>query len=82
MVKTKTTAVERKEKLTREDLIAHLKAVGQSIIDDAEKIAPDCYYTAFITISACINPVVETTYVRYEIKRHADPRLPNRKDDE
>lgn len=67
--------IERKSSLSRADLIAHLKCIGQTIIDDAEVIGAKPQRTCYITISAVINPVEEVTTIDYRIERYADPRI-------
>lgn len=61
--------------ITRDDLIAHIKEVGQRIIDDAEGIAPDPNGTSFMEIRATIAPESEVTQIEYKIVRYADPRI-------
>lgn len=61
--------------ITRDDLIAHIKAIGQKIIDDAEEIAPNPNGTSFMEIRAIIAPTTAVTQVEYKIKRYADPRI-------
>lgn len=68
--------VKRKPTLTREDLIAHLKAVGQRIMDDAEGLNIDPRHTFSVEIKAKIAPMDAVTHVEYYIDRTADPRLP------
>ena len=61
--------------LSRDDLIAHLKAVGKRIIDDAEQLNIDPKHTCSIEIRATIEPLDSVTHVEYYIDRVADPRL-------
>lgn len=61
--------------ITRDDLIAHIKVVGQRIIDDAEEITPDPNGTSFMEIRAIIAPATVATQIEYKIKRYADPRI-------
>ena len=70
-----TSDVKRNAALSRDDLIAHLKAVGQRIIDDAEQLNIDPKHTCSIEIKATIEPLDSVTHVEYYINRVADPRL-------
>lgn len=67
--------VNRPRGFTRDDLIEHIKAVGQRIIDDAERIATDPTKTSYIDIEAEISPSQEVTKVKYHITQNADPRF-------
>lgn len=67
--------IERKSRLSKKDLIAHLKCIGQAIIDDAEAIGSKPQRTRYIAISAVINPEEEITKIDYRIERYADPRI-------
>lgn len=67
--------IERKTRLNKEGLIAHLKCIGQTIIDDAEAIGAKPQRTRYIAISAAINPAEEVTTIDYKIERYADPRI-------
>lgn len=67
--------IERKSRLNKEDLISHLKCIGQTIIDDAEAIGAKPQRTCYIAISAVINPAEEVTKIDYRIERYADPRI-------
>lgn len=60
----------------------HLKAVGEAIIKDAEQICLEPSNITSIKISAEIAPCTELTYITYEIDRRADPRIPDRYEDE
>ena len=71
-----TSDVKRNAALSRDDLIAHLKAVGQRIIDDAEQLIIDPKHTCSIEIKATIEPLDSVTHVEYYINRIADPRVP------
>lgn len=63
---------------TAEEVSKHIKAVGEAIVADADdiRLLPDNIYS--ITITAEIAPCTNITYVRYEIERRADPRIPER----
>ena len=74
-VKRAISDVKRNAMLSRDDLIAHLKAVGQRIIDDAEQLNIDPKHTCSIEIRATIEPLDSVTHVEYYIDRVADPRL-------
>lgn len=75
MIDTKTRTIDTTNGFkTREDVIAHLKSVGQKIIDDAELIAPRPRYTTRISITANIE-ACEITTVEYDIECYADPRI-------
>ena len=65
-----------------EAVSAHLKAVGEAIIKDAEQIRLEPSNITSIKISAEIAPCTELTYITYEIDRRADPRIPERYEDE
>lgn len=67
--------IERKLRFSKEDLIAHLKCIGQTIIDDAEAIGAKPQRTCYIAISAVINPAEEVTKIDYRFVRYADPRI-------
>ena len=71
-----TSDVKRNAALSRDDFIAHLKAVGQRIIDDAEQLNIDPEHTCSIEIKATIEPLDSVTHVEYYIDRIADPRVP------
>ena len=70
-----TSNVKRNAALSRDDLISHLKAIGQRIIDDAELLNIDPKRTCSIEIKATIEPLDSVTHVEYWIDRIADPRL-------
>ena len=65
-----------------EAVSTHLKAVGDAIIKDAEQIRLEPSNITSIKISAEIAPCTQITYVTYEIERIADPRIPERFEDE
>jgi len=71
-----TSDVKRNAALSRDDLIAHLKNVGQRIIDDAERLNIDPKRTCSIEITATIEPLNSVTHVEYYIDQIADPRVP------
>lgn len=73
--KRATSDVKRNAMLGRDDLIAHLKAVGQRIIDDAGQLNIDPKHTCSIEIRATIEPLDSVTHVEYYIDCVADPRL-------
>lgn len=56
-------------------LVEHIKAVGQAIIDDADKIAFDACDLTSIAIRATIEPCESFTTVTYRLERIADPRV-------
>ena len=68
--------------ISPEEVSAHLKAVGDAIIKDAEQIRLEPSNITSIKISAEIAPCTELTYITYEIDRRADPRIPERYEDE
>ena len=74
-VQEERSSVERGFLLTSEMLAAHLKEVGQRIIDDAEAISGGPENIRRIKITAEICPCEETTSVYYEIQKYADPRI-------
>ena len=75
MEETKTSCISRSPAMDKESLIAHLKTVGQRIVDDAEMVGADPKRTREIYISVRISPFDSTTSIDYEITRIADPRL-------
>lgn len=75
MIDTKTETIDTLYGFkTRDDIIAHLKSVGQKIIDDAELIAPRPRNTTRIYISATIE-ACEITKVEYDIECYVDPQI-------
>lgn len=74
-VQEERSSVKREFLLTSEMLSAHLKEVGQRIIDDAEgfSIGPENIHG--IKITARIRPGEEATSVCYEIQKYADSRI-------
>ncbi len=69
------TKIQREKFLTTQQLVEHVKAVGQAIIDDADKIAFDATDLSSIVIRAYINPNEEVTAVTYRMERYADRRI-------
>lgn len=61
--------------MTTQQLVEHIKAVGQAIIDDADKIAFDAHDLFSICISAEIAACSQVTTVKYQLERLADPRI-------
>ena len=68
------TEIQREKCMTTQQLADHVRAVGQAIIDDADKIAFDTFDLASIVIRAFIEPSVGFTTVTYRLSRTADPR--------
>lgn len=68
------TVVHRSESLTTEQIVEHIKEVGQAIIDDSETVALNASNVRSILIEAEIAPLVQGTTVTYTIQRFADPR--------
>lgn len=60
--------------MTTQQLVEHVKAVGQAIIDDADKIAFDAHDLFSICISAEI-AASQVTTVNYQLERLAAPRV-------
>lgn len=60
---------------TKQDLIDHIKCIGQTIVDDAEEIAPDPSVSNRVIISAIISPGDKVTTIHYAVRKTADPRL-------
>ena len=58
-----------------EDLKEHIKAVGRSILEDADKLSIDPKYTRSVRMYANIESGTEITTVEWTIERIADPRL-------
>lgn len=75
MKEEKTSRINRPFAMDKESLIAHLKTVGQRIVDDAELIGADPEHTREIYISVRISPFDSITSIDYDITRAADPRL-------
>ena len=83
MSKRITSSIQRDYFLSSPEAVsAHLKAVGDAIIKDAEQIRLEPSNITSIKISAEIAPCTELTYITYEIDRRADPRIPERYEDE
>lgn len=61
--------------MTTQQLVEHIKAVGQAIIDDADKIAFDAHDLFSIEIFADIAAGERVTTVNYCLERLADPRI-------
>ena len=57
------------------DLVAHLKAIGSAIIDDANHLTVDTNRLRMVRVEAEIAPCEEITTVTYTLERAADPRL-------
>lgn len=70
-VEIKHTNVNRDASMDTQQLINHLKAIGQAIIDDAEKIAFDASDLASVGIDAYIAPCTRFTTVEYRLRRIA-----------
>ena len=71
----KKTEVSRNRTLTTEQLIEHIKAVGQAIVDDAEEISIDAKNITSISIKEEIAPLEQVTAIEYTYNRTADPRV-------
>ena len=76
------TMVPRDMFMTPEKMAEHIRCVGKAIMDDAQSVATQCTKVRCIDIIATISPGTEITTVRYEIERYADPRIPEKKEDE
>lgn len=74
-VDEKKTEVCRSQTLTTEQLVEHIKAVGQAIVDDAERISIDAKNIRSISIKAEIAPLEQVTTIEYTYNRIADPRV-------
>ena len=70
----KHTKMNRDRILSTQELVEHVKAIGQAIIDDAEKLAFDADDLSSIGINAVIAPWESCTTVTYRLSRIADPR--------
>ena len=77
-----THDIDRDPYMSNEKLAEHIKCVGQAIIDNAESIALKTSNICSIEISALISPGDRITKINYDIDRLADPRIPNKKEDE
>ena len=62
-------------KITTDDIKAHIRKVGETLIEDAEKFIIDPAGTTSIYIKTDINPYDHITTVKWEIERLADPRV-------
>lgn len=69
------TEVERPRGMTDEDVKAHIKAIGEAIAADAERMGFRAGKTKRIDIDAVIAPDRAVTTVTYRIVRYADPRI-------
>lgn len=69
------TKVQNEAPMTTQILVDHVKAVGQAIIDDADKIAFDACDLTSLVIRAVIEPGEGATTVTYRLERLADPRI-------
>lgn len=67
--------VERPVTMDMDALVAHLKAIGGAIIDDADHLAVDTNRLRMVRIEAEIAPCEGLTTVTYTLERVADPRL-------
>ena len=67
--------VERPVSMDMNDLVAHLKAIGSAIIDDADHLAVDTNSLRMVRVEAEIAPCEEITTVTYTLERAADPRI-------
>lgn len=61
--------------MTDEDVKAHIKAIGEAIAADAERMNFRAGKTKRIDIDAVIAPDRAVTTVIYRIVRYADPRI-------
>ena len=83
MTSKMASGIQRDYLLTSPEAVSsHVKAIGEAIIKDAEEIRLEPSNIASIKISAEIAPCTELTYITYEIDRRADPRIPERYEDE
>lgn len=71
----KKTEISRNRTLTTEQLVEHIKAVGNAIVDDAERISIDAKNIMSLSIKAEIAPLEQVTTIEYTYNRKADPRL-------
>lgn len=69
------TRIERPKCFTKDDLKAHIRAIGESIIEISETMNIDPHLTKEIRIHGEIAPLTEATTVSIEIIRFADPRV-------
>lgn len=67
--------VERPMNMDMNDLVAHLKAIGSAIIDDADHLAIDTNRLRMVRVEAEIAPCEQITTVTYTLERTADPRI-------
>lgn len=67
--------VERPVAMDINALVAHLKAIGGAIIDDADHLTVDTNRLYKVRVEAEIAPCEEVTAVTYTLERMADPRF-------
>lgn len=67
--------VERPVTMDMNALVAHLKAIGSAIIDDADHLAVDTNRLRMVRVEAEIAPGEGLTAVTYTLERIADARI-------
>lgn len=67
--------VKRPEYFSKEELIKHIKCIGQTIIERAEDIAIDPIYGRGLEITAKVFPANKVTTVQWSVEVFADPRV-------
>ena len=70
-----TTQVKRPAHLSQEELIKHIRCIGQTIIERAEDIAFDPMYGRELEITARVCPANAATTVKWGVEVYADPRV-------
>ena len=75
IVEEKQTSVSKPRLLQVEDLKKHIKAIGEQIVEDADRMGIEPRLTKSVEIYARISPETEVTTVEWSIERIADPRV-------
>ena len=75
MTEEKQVGIPRIRMITAEDIREHVRAVGRSIIADADKLNIEPQGTIRVEICVKIEPSIEVTTIDWTIERIADPRV-------
>ena len=73
-IKNERINVERPMAMNSEKLTAHIKAIGQAIIDEADHLGADPY-KSYIEFNATIQPGKAITAVKVTYEVFADPNV-------
>lgn len=74
MTRNERINVDRPVAMNSEKLTAHIKAIGQAIIDEAEHLGADPH-KSYIEFNATIQPGKAITAVKVTYEVFADPRI-------